>query len=521
MKKDTPLVEQVASAKASLAISSMRAQQRLIESVSLIFGSGSATDLVNEDPIGDDGEVWTEVGLQGGMSAGTRHPVSERDLTTARNVGRILSQSNGFAIGAIEARISYIVGTGLAWRAVAKEKNIPKEATQKVNNAIKEFSFANNFTIIEQELVTRIDRDGEAFVRTFPNRSRPLDVRFVEPEDVVTPEDDESGDSAFGIKVAFDDVRTVVGYWVVMGDERGRPTLIPSMHQMGNLPQMLHLKANVDMNSRRGWPTLWAVRRNFSRAEKLLRNMSYVAALQAGIAMIRKHDSATLSQVQSFIDTNSDLLVTDNLTGKERRHTKMMPGTVFDIGPGTTYEAPVSSVNAEQNIPILQADLREIAAMLQMPEFMLTANAQNANLASSLVAEGPATKGFERLQQSRGNFLKSIIEAGLQHETLSGRLPIELLETHDIVATFPTVISRNRLNEAQRLEIEKRNNVVSVKTWRGMAGYDHDTEETNVEEDKKAAKEAIVQLGLNPGGLPAAPNPGQRDDDEEVGIPKS
>ena len=35
-----------------------------------------------------------------------------------------------------------------------------------------------------------------------------------------------------------------------------------------------------------------------------------------------------------------------------------------------------------------------------MPEFMFTSDASNANYSSTLVAEGPAVKMFERLQAS-------------------------------------------------------------------------------------------------------------------------
>ena len=47
---------------------------------------------------------------------------------------------------------------------------------------------------------------------------------------------------------------------------------------------------------------------------------------------------------------------------------------------------------------MLQAELRAIAARLVMPEFMFTSDASNANYASTMVAEGPAVRMFERLQ---------------------------------------------------------------------------------------------------------------------------
>src|ERR671937_615056 len=73
-------------------------------------------------------------------------------------------------------------------------------------------------------------------------------------------------------------------------------------------------------------------------------------------------------------------------------------GTILNAPAGMEYDFPARGLDASNFVAILQAELRAIAARLVMPEFMFTSDASNSNYASTLVAEGPAVKMFERLQ---------------------------------------------------------------------------------------------------------------------------
>src|SRR5689334_9116606 len=65
------------------------------------------------------------------------------------------------------------------------------------------------------EIVRRVDRDGEAFLRFFLGPDGTTRIRFVEPDQVATPADMARDPSAsLGIQTDADDVETVLGYYI-------------------------------------------------------------------------------------------------------------------------------------------------------------------------------------------------------------------------------------------------------------------------------------------------------------------
>jgi hypothetical protein len=222
--------------------------------------------------------------------------------------------------------------------------------------------------------------------------------------------------------------------------------------------------------------------------------MAYTAALQAAIALIRKHE-ATSSEVDAFLSAQSDLTVNNNLTGKTREHVGMVPGTIIDAGAGITYEAPISSINASNAVNVLRAELRAVAASLMMPEYMLSADLSNASFASTLVAEAPFVKHMEAEQRSFGQFWRKIIWTAVRHEVFWGRLPSNVLDDYKLVGEFTSLVVRDFLQEAQTRDIEFRAGVLSIKTWRGLAGYDDETERKNIEEDPGNLGEEPEKVG--------------------------
>jgi len=491
-------------------------QIALLESYSLFYGQGSGTGsrFLGEDPRTDDGhEPWDEVGIGG--QAALRRKRSEYDLQVAREIGRALSEENEFAIGAHECRQSYVVGAGLTY-AVAPLDAAAQPLAAAGNAALQRFFDENDWPEVEQETVLRADRDGEAILRQFPNAEGPLRVRFCEPETVKSP---PGAPFTFGVEHALDDVRDVVAMHV-MAPSSGELERVAVVDEATGLRHVEHVKLNVDMASPRGWPTMYPIRRNLARAEKLLRNMSYVAALQAAIALIRKHESATKSEVEALLDQTRHLLVTNQQTGVDTRYRKVGPGTVIDAGPGVSYEAPVSSVNAANNVAVLQAELRAAAARLQMPEYMFSGDASNANYGSTLVAEAPAVKQFLRLQGKFGRPFRRIAWNAICHEVHFGRLSEEVLTRCVVKVGFPSVIVRDQLQQAQVRQIQHQAGVLSRRTWREQDGLDHDTEERNLDRERQGgapdprvgdvdpAKPAPGSTAGGPGGVDMRGNPG-------------
>jgi hypothetical protein len=469
----------------------------LTESMSLIFGGGTSS-LVTEDPRYDDGELWDETGFgsagrsRGGIFSGrATGPITKRDLDVAREVCRWLSRENEYVIGSMQTRVAYTVGEGLVWRAVPRDRMAEDRAlTLAANDVIEAFREQEIMDLVEQEFVLRQDRDGEAMPRVFANADGPPRVRFIEPEqlDIPTVLPDGLTERArhalsLGVEVDAIDVRTVLAYWV-REDVLAQPERVRVDMGMG-ITHVHHARINVDLNEPRGWPTYWPVRRNMARAEKLLRNMSYVAALQAAIALIRKHEHATKSEVEALLEQHAHLTVTNNTTGQTTRHRGIAAGTVIDGGPGVSYEAPVSSVNAANNVEVLGADLRAGAVAVQQPEFVFSGKA-DGGFANLLAAEGPHHKGIKRLQSRNKRPLKAIHWDALKHEVFWGRLDPRVLERYKLEVDFPDPLVRDHLQQTQRYQILRDRGAISLHTWRAKEGLNPEEEDRLL--DREAAR---------------------------------
>lgn len=410
---------------------------------------------------GEDGEWWAPVGAAGGART-----LAPPQLAELRDDCRRLAMNNEFAINGHENRISYIVGAGHGYHAtIRKGREAPIELAKAAQTVIDEFLVVNDWHDRQQEIVRRLDRDGEVFLRYFPANDGVTRVRFVEPE-LVAPPREATGDLAATQGVVTDkrDVESVLGYYI-----DGR--LIDSA-------DVQHRKANVDRNVKRGLPLYTPVRANLRRAEKLLRNMSVVAEIQSAIALIRKHRSASRAGVEQFVADRSVGARTDR-SGRTKRVTEYGPGTILDAPAGLEYDFPATGIDAASYVAILQAELRAIAARLVMPEFMFTSDASNGSYSSTMVAEGPAVKMFQRLQAGMIEQDRRVLRVVIENAIRAGRLTRETIDAVEIQVTAPPLQTRDRAKDASVDEVAYRNGVLSTQTWSQRLGLDYDQEQKN------------------------------------------
>ncbi|MEM9187450.1 MAG: phage portal protein [Planctomycetota bacterium] len=418
---------------------------------------------------GEEGGWWTPV-VAGGFEAGRGTPASgsmnEAQLAELRADCRRLAATNEFAINGHENRVSYVVGAGHSYHVtVRKGVEATKGLAMQAQEVLDEFRHENRWHARQQETVRRLDRDGEVFLRLFARPGGATAVRFIEPDQVVAPQP-ASGDrsASFGVLTSGDDVEAVEGYYV-----DGR---------LISATEVQHRKANVDSNVKRGLPLFTPVRKNLRRADKLLRNMSVVAEVQSAIALIRKHRSATRNGVEQFVSASADATEAGG-RGRLPSVTHYGPGTILDAPAGLEYDFPATGVDAGSYVAILQAELRAIAARLVMPEFMLSSNASNANYASTLVAEGPAMRMFQRLQASLIEDDCELMWRVIANAQKAGRLPRETRRLIEIQISPPTLRVRDPHQEARVDKIAYEAGVLSKQTWSQRLGLDYDQEQRN------------------------------------------
>jgi capsid protein len=411
----------------------------------------------------DEGTRWNRLGgLPGGGAAGGIPYEDESQLAAIRDQCRALAVSNEFAINGHENRISYIVGSGHAYRAAAKTSRNAEPLAEQVQAVIDAFLRVNRWRQRQQEIVRRKDRDGECFLRLFAAPDGTTRIRFVEPDQVAAPLERQHDPSArFGVQCDPRDVETVLGYWI-----DGR---------LVRAAEVQHRKANVDGNVKRGLPLFFPVRKNLRRAEKLLRNMSVVAEIQSAIAVIRKHRAATGAGLEQFVAGQADLSLPCS-DGRSSHFQRYAPGTILDASASTEYEFPAAGIDAGRYVTVLQAELRAIASRLVMPEFMLSSDASNANYSSTMVAEGPAVKMFERLQHEMLDEDLELLDRVVAHAVAAGRLPPEAVAAVAIRGIPPTLAVRDRLKDAQADQILLRNGAMSIPTMALRHGLDPEQE---------------------------------------------
>ena len=404
-----------------------------------------------------DGTRWVS-SSSNANPAGPFPVFDESFLRDMRSQCRSHALCNEFAINALENRVNYIIGSGHKYHIIPKTA-ADFDLSQHVRGVIDDFTDINNWPARHQEIIRRRDRDGEVFIRLFYDTNGKTRIRFVEPEQISTPmcKQNEAAHS-FGIHTAHADVEMVYGYWIE--DE-----YVSSEH-------IQHRKANVDFNVKRGIPLLFPVRKNLRRVEKLLRNMSIVAEIQSAIALIRKHSGNNGESIRRHVQTQSDTSTVDSITGRRGNVQHFPAGTIIDSYGGTDYQFPIAAIDASRYILILQAELRAIAARLVMPEFMLTSDASNSNYSSTMVAEGPAVRMFERLQHETIVEDMSLFHKAIKHATRCGVIPENCLRNVEIHAIPPLLAVRDRLKEARADEILLKNGIISAHTMTMRHGLD-------------------------------------------------
>jgi hypothetical protein len=219
--------------------------------------------------------------------------------------------------------------------------------------------------------------------------------------------------------------------------------------------------------------------------------MSIATEIQTAIALIRKHQQATKEAVRSFISAKADQM--RSASGTTENVLRYGPGSILDVPAGQDYDVP-PQLDPSKTVAALQAELRAIASLLVMPEFMLTSDASNSNFASTMVAEGPAVKNFESEQKTQIEYDLELINDALEFAADSGLIGKTDLEQVTIDVEPPAVQTRNKLEEAQVRQIDMALGILSPQTATSQIGQSYDQEQTNIE--MHGEKSGAMPFGL-------------------------
>jgi hypothetical protein len=358
-------------------------------------------------------------------------------LAEMRRQCRKLAELNGYAINGHENRISYIIGLGHGYKVVPIEGiDVSKELLRALQKLIDKWLWDYKWADRQEEIVLRRDRDGECFLRIF-DADDEIQCRFIEPEDVVTPERMNNDKSASqGIQTKQGDVETKLGYYVD--------------GELIDAKEVQHRKLGTDSSVKRGMPLFWPVRKQLTKGDQILSCIAEMIAIQTSIAAVKKYPpGVNKAAVTDLVASATDFTVNNQYSGRTDSYQQYKPGTIVNAMNGMDWDFPAARASAMGAIEAHKHMLRSVAARLVLPEFMLTSDASNANYASTMVAEGPAVRMFERLQRRQKHDDLDIIWRVVRLAVERGEIDSNVENLVEIQAEPPTLAVRDLKQEAE------------------------------------------------------------------------
>lgn len=526
-----------ASKKAELQIASYRTAERLsraaenaaiaklqhLLAAESITMAESAFDFMDKivDPSAD---------FDGWLNLGAPHQINQKEAmnwTSQKlmrwSIRRICFE-NGFALNILANIANFTVGKGLEyeWKvptAVAREdleheqigsdepdaddariyQGLTREEwddmAEQAGDMWKEFARRQKLSKREYEIVTAAERDGEYFLRLFMSPNGNVELRCVDPDQVVA---DSSENAPWGIVTDGVDKQTPIAYLIT--DAAYQNAGVGSSVARESVPadEIIHFKLNVDSDVARGVPTLWPVRYELPRVQGILRHMAKVAQIQAAIAFVRKRTiPSSIEGQKNWLNANADKTPTDSATGKNVRQMKTYEGAVFDLPYGSEIEAPGLSAELDKFPIAALGVIRALAARVNLPDFFVSSDASNNNYASTMASTSPAVRHLEAKQTRYIEDFSEMACRWRDWQVRIGILPPQALAL-ELTITGPIVEARDDLKEAQTRKIEMDAGVRSVQTWCAEVGLNYEEEQIRRENHMSRPMNAPVD------DLPAA-----------------
>lgn len=419
------------------------------------------------------------------------------ELKKQRDECRRIAATNEYAQACIQSYQNYCVSTGFVYSAHALEDDVDPAMLKQVNQLLSLFVEHNQMSEIENEICYRLHVEGEVFLRMFPNyEDGLLRVRFIEPELVRSPNDDNSPLHSYGIECT-EDIHTVLGYWVIERPwESMTPTLVPAK-------EILHIKNNATNNQKRGTSTLWSIQSNLRNAEDVQASLISIARARAKFAAIKTVENAPPEAIQALGATSTDAVITDPLTNQKSNIAHYGYGTVLSLPSTVKMEFPSLAIGSSDLIETLQVNLRSIAVRFGITETMISGDASNNNYASALVAEAPAVKSFKRFGKMMASYLgerrtqpqRSLVWEQLILATKIGLLPAEILNKIVIKVQMPSVETRDQNLEAQVNKTYHDLGIKSKSTIASELGVNWEQERKNIDMENMNKGQPDEQTG--------------------------
>lgn len=415
----------------------------------------------------------------------------------------------------------YIFGQGVevSVQGSTTAGDVPPELVADIRRIVERFSEDNNLiNNLDLELHRRSREDGEAILPIEREGNRiicdPVEtVQLTEPRvplDLCDWIEQNHGIDLnsfvpswrFGVLTSRRRTSRPLGYHIIYDGGGSDWDFFPS-------EQCVHIKRNVPRSAKRGVSDWLAVRDRVAQSAKLVRNMSYGAALQAAIAWVEQSPAGTTAGQLSGIGSPGQGSQVPNGNGSQRTDLGKIygPGSILRPTPGRAYVAGPMGAERNAGFEVVEQIIeRLIGTRWLMTYPMISGDASQVNFAASLTAEAPFVKAREADQQFYGGAMKSLLWKVVRMAWRLGWLdlrgiPIDWLEHKiDIKVDFTSPATRDRGQLVDQLVKEVGLGVTSLRTASVDLGRDFD------EETAAGAKPQAVASSATSGAVQTAPD---------------
>lgn len=363
-----------------------------------------------------------------------------------------------------------------------------------VKEAWTEFEKRNQFTNRRKEIILRVFRDGEVFIRRFLVAGRVL-IRFVEPERVASGPNKQTGTVSAtdvdqddpvmqfyvgkptvienGIEYIKGDRETVVAYHIQTG-ENEETERVP-------IAEMIHAKAFADSNDLRGIPLLEVVAKTLTNYEQWEHYRMVLNKVRTAVALVRKVEG-TAQQARDIINARlpvretPDRLVPQTASGM--REAMLKAGTILTPGPGVSYDFMSPKLDAKDAGEDGRRLLLSVAAGVGLPEMLITGDWSNSNYGSSVEARTPAVREWEDWQDFFEPVFQRLVKWVIEEAINTLGLPETTLKTCTL--NWPILIAKDAAKETARNMNLYNGGILSRTTWAAREELNYDDELQNL-----------------------------------------
>jgi len=474
-----------------------------------------------ESKVEESDKGWASIGA--GLD--TKRELSLTDLNKLRESCNSLYYKSPEGKAIIRNLVNYIVGTGIDYTCQDENPEVQEWLTETLDSPGIEFAKR------QVSIVRRTLREGEVFIHKITgDKGTTKAFRFYHPAEISEVAKDPN-DSEVVVKY--------VRKYRVDGQEKTDEIDADEIH---------HIRYDVDEDVDRGRPKMENILKRIKSYENWLDDRILLNRSKTNIIgeKIVKGSSSRLSS-GALPATSTARYQDDEYAVQAPR-----PGTIITHTEGIEYKWNVPDIKAADTAEDGRQIRLSIAAGAQMPEYLLTSDASNANYSSTAVAESPFVKSIEterlffelEFKKLFAWMIKRAIEGGALPATstetkikeaarrnlrvLKAKKSLAVNESHleeiesqmmktvddpenyevtevptktGVDFEWPAIITRNILEETQAIDTWYQNKWISRETAQMRFGLDPAEEKRKIEKEREESGEEDEAMALMKGEI--------------------